>query len=63
MPVREQPWFPYLSVAAWGLGTLLLVLVNTGNPLLAVALGAVVAFISWRIDRRARDQSGGSASS
>lgn len=61
--MREQPWFPYVSAAAWGLGTLLLVLVNTGNLLLAAALGAVVALISWRVDRRARDQSGGSASS
>ena len=61
--MKEQPWFPYAAVAAWGLVTGALVLVNSGSVVLAVLLGLVVAAISWRIDRRSRDQSGGDASS
>ena len=63
MSVREQRWYPYASAAVWGLVVLVLVLVNSGNVLLALLLGALVALISWRIDGRARGQSGGSASS
>ena len=51
MPLRERPWFPWLSAALWGLLVLALVLVNSGNVVLAVALGAVVAVLSHRIDR------------
>lgn len=61
--MKEQPWFPYAAVASWGLVTGVLVLVNSGSVVLAVLLGLVVAAISWRIDRRSRDQSGGDASS
>lgn len=61
--MKEQPWFPYAAVAVWGLVTGVLVLVNSGSVVLAVLLGLVVAAISWRIDRRSRDQSGGDASS
>ena len=49
--MREQPWFPYASAAVWGLVVLALVLVNSGNVVLAVVLGLVVAVISHRIDR------------
>ena len=51
MPLRERPWFPYASAAVWGLVVFGLVLVNSGNVVLAVALGLVVAAISQRIDR------------
>ena len=67
--MKQQPWWPYASAAAWGVGVLVLVLVNSGNVLLAVGLAVVVALISWRIDggrRRTDDapgQAGGSASS
>ncbi len=50
MPLRERPWFPWLSATAWGLVVLALVLVNSGSILLAVVLGVVVAVISRRID-------------
>jgi hypothetical protein len=63
MSLKQQGWYPYVSVAGWGLAVLLLVLLNSGSLLLAVVLGAVVALISWQIDRRGRGQSGGSASS
>ena len=51
MPLRDRPWFPWLSAALWGLLVLALVLVNSGNVVLAVALGLVVAVLSHRIDR------------
>ena len=51
MPLRERPWYPFLSAAVWGLVVLGLVLVNSGNVVLAVALGLVVAVLSHRIDR------------
>ena len=50
MPLRERPWFPWLSAALWGLVVLALVLVNSGNVVLAVVLALVVAAISYRID-------------
>ena len=51
MPLRERPWFPWFSAALWGLVVLALVLVNSGNVVLAVALGLGVAVLSHRIDR------------
>ena len=63
MSLKQQPWYPYVSVVVWGLGVFVLVLVNSGNLLLAVLLGVVVAGISWGIERRGRAQSGGSARS
>jgi hypothetical protein len=63
MSVKQQAWYPYVSVAGWGVLVFLLVLLNSGSLLLAVLLGAVVSLISWQIDRRSRDQSGGNASS
>lgn len=57
MSVKEQPWYPYVSVAVWGLVVFVLVLVNTGTVVLALLLGAVVAGLSAWIARR---QSGGS---
>lgn len=51
MPLRERPWFPWLSAALWGLLVLALVLVNSGNVVLALALGTGVAILSHRIDR------------
>lgn len=51
MPLRDRPWFPWASAAAWGLVVLALVLVNSGNAVLAVAVGLVVAVLSHRIDR------------
>ena len=51
MPLRDRPWFPWVSAALWGLLVLALVLVNSGNVVLAVALGLVVAVLSHRIDR------------
>lgn len=51
MPLRDRPWFPWLSAALWGLLVLGLVLVNSGDVALAIALGLVVAVISHRIDR------------
>lgn len=56
MPLRDRPWFPWLSAAVWGLLVLALALVNSGNLVLAVALGLVVAAISYRIDGRSRQQ-------
>lgn len=50
MPLRDRPWFPWVSAALWGLLVLGLVAVNTGNVVLAVALGLVVALISRKID-------------
>ena len=57
MSVKEQPWYPYVSVVVWGLGVFVLVLVNSGSLALALLLGAGVAFLSWWIERRGR-QSG-----
>lgn len=51
MPLRDRPWFPFLSAALWGLVVFALVLVNSGNVVLAVAVGLVVAVISHRVDR------------
>ncbi|MCW2680821.1 MAG: hypothetical protein JWM62_2222 [Frankiales bacterium] len=51
MPLRDRPWYPWLSAALWGLVVFALVLVNSGNVVLAVVLGLVVAVISQRIDR------------
>lgn len=51
MPLRERSWYPWLSAALWGLVVFALVLVNSGNVVLAVALALVVAAISSRIDR------------
>ena len=51
MPLRDRPWFPWASAAAWGLAVFALVLVNSGNAALAVVLGGVVAVLSHRIDR------------
>lgn len=50
MPLKERPWFPWLSAALWGLVVFALVLVNSRNVVLAVVLGLVVAGISRRID-------------
>lgn len=61
--MKQQPWYPYAAVLAWGLVVFVLTLVNSGSVLLALLLGTAVASITWRIDRRSRDQSGGSASS
>jgi hypothetical protein len=49
MPLRERPWWPWASAALWGLLVLVLLLVNTGNVVLAVAGGAVVAELSRRL--------------
>lgn len=55
MSVKDRTWYPWLSAVLWGLVVLALVLVNSGNALLAVTLGLVVAMISHRVDRpRAR---------
>jgi hypothetical protein len=55
MPLRDRSWYPWLSAALWGLVVLALVLVNSGNVVLAVVLGLLVAALSHRIDRpRAR---------
>lgn len=51
MPLRDRPWFRWLSAALWGLLVLALVLVNSGSVVLAVALGLLVAVLSHRIDR------------
>ncbi len=51
MPLRDRPWFPWLSAALWGLLVLVLVLVNSGNVVVAIALAAVVAAITLRFDR------------
>jgi hypothetical protein len=51
MPLRDRPWFPWVSAALWGLVVFALVLVNSGNLILALALGLVVAVLSQRIDR------------
>ena len=51
MPLRDRPWFPWFSAALWGLVVFALVLVNSGNVLLAIALGTVVTVISQRVDR------------
>lgn len=51
MRLKDQAWFPWLSAALWGLVVFALVLVNSGNVVLAVALALVVAAISQRIDR------------
>ncbi len=51
MPFKDRAWFPWVSAAIWGLVVLALVLGNSGNVVLAVALGLVVAVISQRIDR------------
>ena len=51
MPLRERPWYPWLSAALWGLAVFALVLVNSSSLVLAVALGVVVAVISRKIDR------------
>lgn len=51
MPLRERPWFPWVSAAVWGLVVLALVLLNSGNIVLALGLGALVAVLSHRIDR------------
>ena len=50
--MKEQPWYPYVSVAAWGLVAFALVLVNTGNVVLALLLAGLVAAISVWIARR-----------
>ena len=54
MSLKEQSWFPYVSVAGWALATFVLVLVNSGSMALAAGLAAVVAVISWRIDAARR---------
>ena len=51
MPLRDRPWYPWLTAALWGLVVVALVLVNSGNVVLAVVLGLLVAGISHRIDR------------
>lgn len=63
MPLKDAPWFPYVSALAWGVLVFLLVLLNSGHLLLAMLLGAVVAVLSRQIDKRGSGQSGGSASS
>ena len=50
MSVRSRPWFPWVSAALWGLVVLALVLVNSGNVVLAVVLGVAVMLLSRRID-------------
>lgn len=50
MPLKDRPWYPWASAALWGLLVFALVLVNSGNAVLALALGAIVALISRRID-------------
>jgi hypothetical protein len=54
MSVRSRSWSPWLSATLWGLVVLALVLVNSGNVVLAVLLGVVVTALSHRIDRAAR---------
>ncbi len=51
MSSKERAWFPWVSAALWGLLVLVLVLVNSGNVVLAVALGLLVTVLSHRIDR------------
>lgn len=41
MPLQQRPWYPLASGAGWGLLVLALVLVNSGNLVLA-------ALVSWR---------------
>lgn len=50
MRLKDQAWFPWLSAALWGLVVFALVLVNSKNIVLAVALGLLVGVISRRID-------------
>ena len=54
MPLRERPWFPWLSAVLWGLLVLGLVLVNSGSVVLAVGLGLAVAALSHWIDSAGR---------
>ena len=58
MALRDRTWFPWLSAALWGLLVVALVLVNSGNAVLAVGLGLVVAVISHRIDGAGRSRRG-----
>ena len=47
--MRQQPWYPLASGAGWGLLVLALVLVNSGNVVFAIGLGAAVGVLSWRL--------------
>ena len=49
MSRRDQPWYPLVSGAGWGLLVLALVLVNSGNVVLALLVGAAVGVLSWRL--------------
>ena len=49
MPLKERPWYPLASGAGWGLLVLALVLVNSGNVVLAIVVGAGVGVLSWRL--------------
>ena len=47
--MRQRSWYPLASGAGWGLLVLALVLVNSGNVVLAVVVGAAVGVLSWRL--------------
>ena len=55
--MRTQPWYPLASGAGWGLLVLALVLVNTGNVILALVVAVVVAVLSWRLALAQRPRS------
>jgi hypothetical protein len=47
--VKQRPWYPVASGAGWGLLVLALVLVNSGNVVLALLVGLAVGLLSWRL--------------
>ena len=47
--MKSRPWYPLASGAGWGLLVLALVLVNSGNVVLAVVVAVAVGVLSWRL--------------
>ncbi len=58
MPLQQRPWYPLASGAGWGLLVLALVLVNSGNLVLAALVAAFVALLSWKLAQRQQDARG-----
>lgn len=57
MSRKDEPWYPWVSVAGWTVLVFGLVFVNSaGNIGLAAALALVVGAITWRLERARRER-------
>ena len=57
MSLKDEPWYPWVSVAGWTVLVFGLVFVNSaGNVGLAAAVALIVGAITWRLEQARRQR-------